>query len=225
LALRAVIFDYGVVLSGPADAHSHSALLRLTGLPNDRFEELYWTDRKAYDQGVLDDVTYWKKFFTDAKLLFDNEIIPDLIYWDAHMWGNQDPVMVAWQADLKKAGLLTAILSNMGDAICSHVMFVHKHWINRFDTLVWSYQVNLVKPDPAIYRLTLERLGTMPDETLFIDDKKPNVDAARALGIRAIQYFSIDRLYDDLAAMGLDTVLPLPGCPDLHRKNKLCGRQ
>jgi len=66
-------------------------------------------------------------------------------------------------------------------------------------------------PDPSIYRHTLTELGTQPEETLFIDDKRPNVEAARALGIQAIEYSSVERLREELIARGLDGVLPLPG--------------
>jgi len=45
LGLRAVIFDYGMVLTGPPDPEAHAALLRITGLPLTRFESLYWADR------------------------------------------------------------------------------------------------------------------------------------------------------------------------------------
>ncbi len=51
----------------------------------------------------------------------------------------------------------------------------------------------------------------MPEETLFIDDKRPNVEAARALGIQAIEYSSVEGLREELIARGLDGVLPLPG--------------
>ena len=211
MALRAVIFDYGVVLSGPADAHSHAELVRLTGLSKERFEQLYWTDRPAYDMGALNGDTYWQKFFADAGLPFDIRVIEDLNYWDARLWGNENSAMVAWQAQLKLAGLRTAILSNMGDVILAHILKVHKHWIHRFDALVWSFQVGLVKPNPAIYRLTLDRLGTAPEETLFIDDKMPNIEAARALGICALRYSTTGQLRDDLCRMALENELPLPG--------------
>jgi putative hydrolase of the HAD superfamily len=76
--------------------------------------------------------------------------------------------------------------------------------------LVWSFQLGIAKPDPAIYRHTLDELGSRPEETLFIDDKRENVEAARALGIQAIQYSTVERLRADLIATGLDAELPLP---------------
>jgi len=83
-------------------------------------------------------------------------------------------------------------------------------WIHRFDVLIWSYQWHMAKPDPAIYRLVLQKLGSGPEETLFLDDKLVNVEAARTLGMKALQFSTIERLRADLIAQGLDAELPLP---------------
>jgi putative hydrolase of the HAD superfamily len=125
------------------------------------------------------------------------------------MWTTQNLDMLAWQQQLKQRGLLTAILSNIGDNVLASVEREFD-WIHRFDVLVWSYQVHMAKPTPAIYRLVLKELGTQPEETLFLDDKPVNVQAARALGMRAIEFSTIERLRADLIAAGLDAVLPLP---------------
>jgi putative hydrolase of the HAD superfamily len=68
----------------------------------------------------------------------------------------------------------------------------------------------MAKPDPAIYLHTLQKLGTRPDETLFIDDKRVNIDAAIAIGMKAIEFSTVDRLRADLVAAGLESELPLP---------------
>lgn len=209
MALRAVIFDYGMVLTGPPNAEAHDALVRITGLPVERFEELYWTDRHAYDEGKLTGITFWQKFLRDAGL--DNSLakVEELNRWDARMWTTQNPVMLAWQLQLKQRGLLTAILSNMGDSVLEN-MKREFDWLARFDVLVWSYQHRIAKPDPAIYRHAMEQLGTSASETLFIDDKLVNVEAARALGMSAIQFSTVEDLRHELVASGMDKVLPLP---------------
>jgi putative hydrolase of the HAD superfamily len=97
----------------------------------------------------------------------------------------------------------------MGDSVLESIEREF-NWIHRFDVLVWSFQLGIAKPDPAIYRHTLDELGSRPEETLFIDDKRENVEAARALGIQAIQYSTVERLRADLIATGLDAELPLP---------------
>ena len=211
MGLRAVVFDYGMVLTEPQDPEAYAALLRITGLPQTRFESLYWADRHAYDEGKLTGIAFWQKFLREAGLdrQLGQSAVEELNRWDARMWTTQNLAMLAWQQQLKQRGLLTAILSNIGDNVLASVEREFD-WIHRFDVLVWSYQVHMAKPTPAIYRLVLKELGTQPEETLFLDDKPVNVQAARALGMRAIEFSTIERLRADLIAAGLDAVLPLP---------------
>ena len=209
MALRAVVFDYGLVLTGPQDPEAHAALMRITGLPLDRFESLYWADRHAYDEGKLTGIAFWQKFLRQAGLSPDQKRVEELNQWDARMWTTQNPAMLAWQQQLKQHGLLTAILSNMGDNVLENMERTFD-WLPRFDVLVWSYQVRMAKPAPAIYRLVLNKLGTRPEETLFLDDRPVNVEAARALGLLALDFSTVDRLRADLIASGLDSSLPLP---------------
>ena len=210
MALRAVIFDYGMVLTGQQDPESHAALLRITGLPADRFEALYWADRHAYDEGKLTGLAFWQKFARDAGLHLSPATIEELNQIDARMWTTQNPAMVAWQQQLKQHGLLTAILSNMGDNVLANIEREFL-WIHNFDALVWSFQHQIAKPDPAIYRLVLEKLNVRPEESLFLDDKLLNVEAAQELEMKAIQFSTIDKLRADLVAQGFDRELPLPG--------------
>ncbi len=209
MGLRAVIFDYGMVLTAQPRQDAHEAMMRITGLPRERFEALYWADRHAYDEGKLSGIAFWQKLVRDADLKFGQPEIEELNRWDALMWTTQNPAMLTWQEQLKEQGILTAILSNMGDSVLENMQREFE-WLPRFDVLVWSFQLKMAKPDPAIYRHTLEQLGTKAGETLFIDDRAENIDAARALGLIAIQFSTIEILREDLIATGLDKELPLP---------------
>lgn len=184
-------------------------MVRLTGLPVERFEELYWADRHAYDEGKLNGVTFWQKFAQDSGLRLTDAQLAELNRLDARMWTAQDPAMVAWQQKLKQHGIRTAILSNMGDTVMASIEREFA-WIGNFDVLVWSYQLGIAKPDPAIYRHTLEKLGVTPDEALFIDDKQVNIDAALALGMRGMLFTTVDKLRSDLVAAHFSGELPLP---------------
>jgi HAD superfamily hydrolase (TIGR01509 family) len=70
--------------------------------------------------------------------------------------------------------------------------------LDLFDDVVCSGDVGLVKPDPAIFQLTLTRLGVSPEEAIFIDDSPGHVAAARALGMCAIQFTSAGALSSEL---------------------------
>lgn len=209
MGLRAVIFDYGMVLTGQPNSDAHDAMMRITGLPRERFEALYWADRHAYDEGKLSGIAFWQKLVRDGELKLGQPAIEELNSWDARMWTTQNPAMLAWQEQLKKRGILTAILSNMGDSVLESIEREFD-WLPRFDVLVWSFQHKMAKPEPAIYRHALEKLGTKAEETLFIDDKLINVEAARALGMIGIQFSTIEKLREELITDGLDKELPLP---------------
>ncbi|MGI6238590.1 MAG: HAD family hydrolase [Christensenellales bacterium] len=58
--------------------------------------------------------------------------------------------------------------------------------IELFDEVMISTDEGLAKPDPAIYRAMLARIGEKPDACAFVDDRVENLEAARALGIRAV---------------------------------------
>lgn len=209
MALRAVIFDYGMVLSGPVNTLVRNQLIRATGLTEEQFEPLYWADRHAYDEGKLSGAAYWQKFVADSRLPHSPSELEELNRLDAQMWTTFDPAVIAWQLQLKQHGLRTAILSNMGDTVLESLEREFT-WLGNFDVLVWSYQLGIAKPDPAIYLQTLERLGTLPSETLFLDDKLVNIEAAQALGIHAIEFTTIANLRKQLEESGLANSLPLP---------------
>jgi putative hydrolase of the HAD superfamily len=198
-----------MVLTGQPSAEAHDAMLRITGLPRAEFEAVYWADRHAYDEGKLTGLQFWQNIVRDAKLHLDDPAIDELNLWDARMWTVQNPDMIAWQKQLKERGLRTAILSNMGDTVLANIEREFD-WLPQFDVLIWSFQHNMAKPDPAIYKLTLDRLGTRPEETVFIDDKQPNIDAAQALGLVGILFTTVERLREQIIEQGFDKELPLP---------------
>ena len=69
-----------------------------------------------------------------------------------------------------------------------------------FEVVVDSAFVGLRKPDPEIYRLTLERLGLPPEACLFVDDTDVNVAAARELGMPAVWFRSNRQAIADMQA-------------------------
>jgi 2-haloacid dehalogenase len=70
------------------------------------------------------------------------------------------------------------------------------------DTVVSAHE-RMVKPDPAIYRLLLDRNGLTAANCLFIDDSLANVHGARAVGMQAVHFTTPERLAADLAAHDL----------------------
>ena len=73
---------------------------------------------------------------------------------------------------------------------------------DRFRDIVVSGDEKLVKPDPAIYRLALDRFGLAPGEAAFVDDSEANVAGAAALGIHAIRFTDAAQTRAALRALG-----------------------
>ena len=70
-----------------------------------------------------------------------------------------------------------------------------------FEVVVDSAFVGLRKPDPAIYELTLERLGGVaPERCVFVDDLDMNCDAARELGMTAVRFENADQAIPEIRA-------------------------
>lgn len=76
-------------------------------------------------------------------------------------------------------------------------------FLAHFEGIVVSGNEGVIKPDPRIFRILLERHGIDPAEAVFIDDNPRNAAAATALGIHGIHFRSPDHLRGELAQLGL----------------------
>ena len=81
----------------------------------------------------------------------------------------------------------TAILSNADYRALERIISEHD-LREHFDEVVISTRVKLIKPDPAIFRLTCERLAVSPDEAVFIDDREANLIGAKKAGLSTILF-------------------------------------
>jgi HAD superfamily hydrolase (TIGR01509 family) len=122
---------------------------------------------------------------------------------EAAFWGcvKIDAEMVALMEDLR-GRTKVALLSNAMRPFLRQIL--EKHDLTRlFDTMVISCEEHLTKPDPAIYRLMLERLGLPAKECFFTDDNPANVAAALGVGLQAAPFTGVAQLKRDLAALGV----------------------
>lgn len=185
--IQAVLFDFGQVLSLPADPAVWQQMLTLSGLADTDFHREYWAHRHDYDRDTLNSQTYWQAVAAGSGTTFTSEQIAALIAADVNLWSRLNLPMVEWAQHLQRAGIRTGILSNIGDAMAEGLI-AKFDWISSFDHCVWSHSLKLAKPEAAIYRCAAEGLATDPSQILFIDDKIENIEAAAFAGMQAIQY-------------------------------------
>jgi HAD superfamily hydrolase (TIGR01509 family) len=106
---------------------------------------------------------------------------------------------------LRSAGIRTAVLSNIG--FDARPVLDRSGPLSLVDAVVLSFEVGLTKPDPAIFRWTLEELDVAPDEALMVGDSWRDDAGAAALGIRTLV---LPRTRGPIH--GLDGVRRLVGC-------------
>lgn len=198
---RAVIFDVGHVLF---DWHPRFLYERLIG------------DGQALDAFLRDVATReWhiqhdagRPFAeTSAELIARHPDQAELIAaWGPRfneMLPGPMPGMIALVEELDAAGVPLFAITNFSGEFFRAFRATEEAFFARFRDIVVSGDEQLLKPDPAIYRLALDRFGLRAEEAVFVDDALPNVEGAAALGIHAIQFVGAEPLRQALVQLGL----------------------
>jgi len=105
--------------------------------------------------------------------------------------------------ELHAAGVPLIGLTNWPDEFFHGVATEMFAFLDLFDDIVVSGSERLAKPDPAIYRLAIERSGLPAEQLVFTDDRQINVDAAVAVGMHGLLFTDADALRADLVTLGL----------------------
>jgi putative hydrolase of the HAD superfamily len=204
IPLRAVIFDYGKVLSRPQSADDMAAMAGVAGLDPAEMHHLYWQFRAAFDRGDLDEVSYWK-----AVADLSEEQRNEIIRLDNESWSHPDPVMVSWAATLRAGGIRTGVLSNMPVTLRRHLT-ANVAWLRGFDHYTYSCDVHMIKPEAGIYEHSLAGLGVAAGEALFLDDREENVEGARRVGLHALLFRSPEQAQGELDGLYAIPRIELP---------------
>jgi putative hydrolase of the HAD superfamily len=199
--VKAVIFDYGEVLCHPPSAAETARLAGFFGVEVEKFPALWERNRGAFDRGDLAAEVYWKMLAADAGVVIGPAELQAICELDTAMYSNINSGMVEWVQRLRSSGMKVGLLSNMHPDMVAHCRKQFA-WIEDFNFATFSGDVRLIKPDPAIYEHTLRGLGVSAREALFLDDREINIQAARTLGIHAIQFRSQAQLREEMQAAG-----------------------
>src|SRR5579863_6353196 len=205
-SIKAVILDYGKVLVRSPTPQEFSRLAKVLNVDFELFYKLWEASRGAYDRSDFTAQEYWLKLAAQCNTSVDDKQIDMLRKLEVEIWVHADPAMLDWLSRLHAAGIKTALLSNMPTDLMTYVLD-NLPWMQHFSFKTFSAEVRLIKPDPGIYRHTLDSLGVTAPEAIFVDDRENNVQAARALGMHAIEFHSVEQLRRDLEKLRF-AVLP-----------------
>jgi putative hydrolase of the HAD superfamily len=210
--IRAVVSDFGGVLTTPL-LHSFAAFQDHTGISGESLGRAMQSIAERDGAHPLFELETGRMTEADFLDRVAGALEPELghrpemhsfreIYFDA-LQPNEP--MIELMREAKRSGRRMALLTN-------NVREWEHLWRSMlpvdeiFELVVDSGFVGMRKPDPPIYELTIARLaGVSAEECLFVDDVAVNVDAARAIGMRAIHFRSNEQAIRELRkALGLD---------------------
>jgi epoxide hydrolase-like predicted phosphatase len=196
MTIKAVIFDLGGVLVRTEFPEVRRRLELRMGLEPGTVGRAIWGSKEweLAQIGALSYEEYWKSVGAALGLSSPQEIADfRREYFSADRVDQELVRLIKELRSRYKIGLLSNAPDKLG-------VWLENEWgiKHLFDAIVYSADVGMVKPDPRIYQLTLERLAVEPSEALFVDDYSRNIEAALALGMRAILFTSTKALEEDL---------------------------
>ena len=193
--IKAIIFDFGRVITAQKPLSLFRSYEEELGLDPDTINSIMfgsqaWQDtllgRKTTEEfwhligpelglNTADEVNRFRRRYHADEAI--NEAVLDLIRklrgrYKLAILSNSPPDLTRWLVDWEMRDL--------------------------FEVVFCSGDEGMIKPDPAAFKLMLERLGVEPGEAVFIDDTPEHVEAARKLGIQGIIFTTAAALKDDL---------------------------
>lgn len=183
--MKHLILDIGGVFHlGKTDKAFWGGWARRGGLDATALEHGFWhgPDIEAANIGLIDHAEYCAR--SSVRIGLSADFISDLV-WAAFASDFNTALAArvqAWRAD----GVPVSALSNSWSSEAA--IQARPEFAGLFDHVLSSRDVGLTKPDPAIYRLSLERLGIAAGEAVFVDDTLGHVEAARALGMHGVHF-------------------------------------
>lgn len=197
--LKAVVFDYGQVLSFREKDEHLQKMAGMCGVDHGRFRSSYDDQIEAYHLGDFSGPEFWARVLAPLEVGATEELVSALISEDTASTLMLNPDMIEWAGVLRRSDYQTAILSNMSPDDFSRLRGQRIFGrLDGFTVKIFSCDVRLVKPDAEIYRRCLRRLRLLPESVLFIDDEEENIQAARDLGIHAYLFQDYETSIPDI---------------------------
>lgn len=203
--IQAVIFDVGGVLDTPdrraeedSDRRQLAAQLGLD--VGEMWRRFYQTETwKLARVGQITDEEFWNRNLSPFGVT--NPADQQAFLQRLFAYKEVSPAMKELLEELRGRTRL-AIISNASDTleITLERGFQIAHY---FEIVVNSSRVGYAKPEPAIFRIALERLALRPAQTVFTDDQHHNVDTARELGLHAVLFTAVHDLRKHLVELGV----------------------
>ena len=196
--IKAIIFDFGRVISAQKPPSLFRTYEKDLGLAPGRLNQIMFASED------------WQEVLVGRKTIeeFWYTIGPEL---GLNSRAEIDSFRKRYRSDEEvNAGVLAIIQELKGHyklAVLSNAPSGLSEWLgdwkmlDLFDTIFCSGDEGVVKPDPAAFQITLERLGVKPNEAVFIDDTFEHVEASRKVGLHGLLFTTAEKLKEELDSL------------------------
>jgi epoxide hydrolase-like predicted phosphatase len=200
--IKAVIFDMGGVILRSVDPVPRDSMAKKYGTSRKELEEYIFHGPTSVEseKGLISDICHWESILKH----FGQSGADPLAEYNYYFSGDAVDQKLLDYAKSLKPNIKIGLLSNAWVDSRKRLGRLF-NFIDAFDAVIFSSEVETRKPDKEIYQIMLEKLEVKPQEAIFIDDFPENVKGASALGINAI-------LFKDTQDI-------------IHRINSLLGRE
>lgn len=199
--IKSVIFDWGGVLIDDPNPGLMQYCAKALRLSRETYIETHSKFAGGFQKGMVCEDEFWGKICSELNV--SKPDIPSL--WAEAFEAAYVPRngMFSMAASLQENGYKTAVLSNTE---VPAMQYFHQQQYDMFDVLVFSCAEGIQKPDRKIYELTLEKLGSQPRQSVFIDDNPEYINGAKEVGINTVLFENIDQVQDELNRLGVKIV-------------------
>jgi 2-haloacid dehalogenase len=193
--IKNIVFDFGGVLIDWNPRYLYRKVFNDEEAMESFLREICngeWNEKqdggRPFSEGISELIKSYPEEAEKIRLYFDR--------WDEMVDGEVEGTSGVLY-ELKSRGYALYGLTNWSGETFPKVRHKFK-FLNDLKGIVVSGDEKLLKPDPAIYRLLMDRYDIIPSETLFIDDNYINVEAAKRLGFETIRFESAQQLREEL---------------------------
>jgi HAD superfamily hydrolase (TIGR01509 family) len=198
MGIKAVIFDMGGVILRTEDTRPREELAAGLGLSRLQLEDRVWKAESSLqaDIGAISEDEHWGLVLDRLAIPRDQLQVFREKYWSGD---REDEHLIAFLHSLRP-NYRTGLLSNAWSGIRLSVS-ENYHFLEAFDTTIFSAEVGMRKPEPGIYLHILNILEVEPQEAVFLDDFPENIEGARELGIQAVLFRNPRQAQDDIKSI------------------------
>lgn len=202
--ITTILFDLGNVLLHFNHGVFVARLIR-RGIDANTFlsaKHSIWALVEKFESGLFDAKEFYRRFLTtvdsdESKIRYD-DFVTD---WSDIFWRNDAMIHLAERLHPRYRLIL---VSNTNELHVAHAESIFPEAIELFSLRIYSHRVGAMKPSKIMFDGAMAPYGATPAECLFIDDLYRYVEAARRLGLRAIQHVGSDATISALRLHGIE---------------------